>query len=633
MKQRILGMFAAFLVVMLLFTVVSRAADSMSIAKVTTARPQQSKIAHKVTGSGKVQQNREQAVSTLPGQTVKTIYVEEGRKVTKGELLFEIDLEELKEQILEQKQEMKKEELLSRDKASSRETEAQKEALNKSRAAQDYNIAASKANTAVNRAWQEWKSAESKLNALSSGDAVIGGGDAVEDVLEKAIEQKKEEYEQAVKDKEELKKAIDNAVEKALQDLKNDRATEITAEPVMEQMQAETGSLAFGGDAGTVWEDDILLPEAGPADAVDVFGSGNGSIWGAETDSAASGESSYGGAADQGSISVPEIPSQTTDSWLVEQQIRKENQPLLDEAEQLIVTKETEVRQAEAALTDYRQTKAAGEQQSAEEMQAQLQEEVSAKRQAYEDAASAAEESVRTAGRSVEDAGLSEASDSTAEIDAITREQAELKLQKLEKLLEEEGKITAPVDGTITKVNILTGEKTPDGTALLMSDTASGNKLVVQVPADQEKYVARGDSAVVNQDGRDKKWKDLTVDSVRVNEEDTDLLDVTVQLPKDSLEAGMAAVLEASRSSELFDFCIPIQALYEESGKNFVYVLEESESVLGKEMTARRVDVTVVDKNDTLAALAAGAISRDQQVIQSSDKVLSGGSRVRLAEE
>ncbi len=513
MKRRLSGMFAAFLVVMLLFTVVSRAADGISIAKVTTTRPQQSKIAHKVTGAGKVTQNRELAVSTLPDQIVKTIYAEAGQKVTAGELLFEIDLDELKEQILEQEQEMKKEELLSQDKASSRDVNAQKEALDKSRAVQDYNAAVGQADAAVNRAWQEWKDAEEELNSLSIADI---------------------QAEQSTNENQDFGAA--------------DSLNEAVTDTDKNSPEGETGET--GEDAGDV----VQIPDEASSGGVDIFG--------AEPDASA-----------------------------------------------------------------------IAAQEELEEKREQLQEEVQTKRQAYEDAVAAAEQSVRTAERSVEDASLPDAADSTAEIDAISEEQAQMKLDKLNKLLEAEGKITAPVDGMITKVNILTGEKTPDGTAILMSDISSGNKLVVQVSADQEKYVAIGDSATVSQDGKEKKWKDLTVDSVQVNEENKELLDVTVQLPEDSLEAGMAAVLEVTRSSELFDCCIPIQALYEENGKNFVYVLEETESVLGKELTVRRVDVTVLDKNETLAALETGAVSSDQRIIESSDKALSSGSRVRLAEE
>ena len=123
------------------------------------------------------------------------------------------------------------------------------------------------------------------------------------------------------------------------------------------------------------------------------------------------------------------------------------------------------------------------------------------------------------------------------------------------------------------------------------------------------------------------------MDSVRTNEENADLLDVTVQLPENSLEAGTSATLESTRISETYDCCIPIQALYEESGKYYIYVLSESSTVLGTELTATRLEVTVLDKNETSAALQPGSLSSDQQVIVSADKAISAGSRVRLIEE
>ena len=100
----------------------------------------------------------------------------------------------------------------------------------------------------------------------------------------------------------------------------------------------------------------------------------------------------------------------------------------------------------------------------------------------------------------------------------------------------------------------------------------------------------------------------------------------------DALEAGVFASMEAVRSSETYDCCVPIQAVYEDQGKNFVYILVQSSTVLGTELTAQRLDVTVLEKNETMAALQKGSIGSDQQVIVSSDKMIAQGSRVRLME-
>lgn len=687
MKKRVIGAFAGFLAAMLLFTFLSRAADSLSVAKVTVKKAERGKVNHTVTGTGTVMQNREQAVSTLAGQVVKSIYVEEGQQVKKGDLLFEIDLISLKEQILKQKQEMKKADLQSQDAASSRAAQAQRNAISQGRAAEDYGVAASKGNTAVSRAAAELQKAKNKLKALEKSDGSQTGTDAVEEVLKQTCEDKKTEYEEAVKYKEELEKAIDEAVKKALANLADGQETaslmimepEIHFSGETPEMSGETAageSEPSALDAGTPVTADIdasdvsqpsapetemtftsdteaivtpdtektPIPDTEKASIPDMDGqpsTPDTDSWPSAPDTGAvtpdtSQPSTSGSGADDDSEQIidGETEGQTQDPWLLEQRIRQENQYLLDAAEVQIHVKEQEKADADAALASYQQEKAAGAQTSVEEMKAQLQEEITAKQQAYEDAVTAANDSLRSAGRAIEDANAPEGTDSTGEIDAITREQEELTLQKLETLLEAEGKVTAPIDATVTKINLMTGEKTPDGTAMLLSDTAAGNKLVVQVDESQETYIAKGDDATIKANNKKADTlEELTVDSVRINEENADLLDVTVQLPENSLEAGTSATLESTRISETYDCCIPIQALYEESGKYYVYVLSESSTVLGTELTATRLEVTVLDKNETSAALQPGSLSSDQQVIVSADKAISAGSRVRLIEE
>ena len=59
---------------------------------------------------------------------------------------------------------------------------------------------------------------------------------------------------------------------------------------------------------------------------------------------------------------------------------------------------------------------------------------------------------------------------------------------------------------------------------------------------------------------------------------------------------------------------------------------EQYDSVLGTEIRARRVDVTVLEKNESYAALAQGGLTSQQEVIISSNKAVDEGSRVRVQE-
>lgn len=719
MKRKILGAFAGFLALMLLFTCLSRAADSFSVARVTVQAASRKKITHKVSGSGTVVQNREQAVSTLPNQVVRAIFVEEGQQVAKGDLLFEIDTESLQEQILEKQQEMAIADLQAQDRQSSLEAQADRDARSKSRAQEDYSVAAGKGNTAVARAARELSAAQAKLQALDGGGDEQGE-DAVQAVLAQACEQKKVEYELAVDYKEELEQEIDELVRRALAQAGGDAPEQNM--PALEANGRETHTAAQTPDAAInaaadaepivtadaapiVITDPALdaatdsAPSSDPASA----GTGAGSIQATPTSETASAVQAdrqtqpaqeaqttqqtqptqqmqvqstqeeqttqqmqdaqptqqmqdaqpmqqaeqpgteaqtetetqpapAPGDEDEILVGGEDAPQQAQDPWLLELRIRQENQPLLSEAENQIRQKEQELSDAEAALQAYLQEKASGTQAGKEEMRAQILEEIQAKQEAYSDAVAAAGDGLRAAGRAVEDASAPQGTDSTAQIEAIEKEQRELQLEKLNRLLEDQGKVLSPVDGTVAQINLTTGDRTPDGTAILLADRASGSRLTVQVPKSQEAYIARGDAVTVKTNQK-KEIKNLAVDRVRAAGEDDDVLEVTVQLPADSLEAGTFATMESVRSSEAYDCCVPLQALMEENGSYFVYILSRTETVLGEELTAQRLDVTVLEKNETDAALQSGSVGSDQQVIVSSDKMIGQGSRVRVVDE
>ena len=80
-KIKLIKILAGFFVLMLLFTFLSRAADSVNVAQVETKTAQNQVIAHEVTGTGKVMGTRERAVFTQEGQKVEQVYVQEGQNV------------------------------------------------------------------------------------------------------------------------------------------------------------------------------------------------------------------------------------------------------------------------------------------------------------------------------------------------------------------------------------------------------------------------------------------------------------------------------------------------------------------------------------------------------------------------
>ncbi len=162
-RKKIFEIFGGFLAVMLVFTILSRAASGAAMAKVETVKTSTGTIDHRVAASGRAEAGKEIAVYTENGQRVKEICVQEGQIVEEGEVLFLIDLEELEEQIMVARQELEKLKLQKQDAQSAQSVERQNRQNAKNRAAEDYNEAVAQGNSAVTEAKAAWDRAEHEL--------------------------------------------------------------------------------------------------------------------------------------------------------------------------------------------------------------------------------------------------------------------------------------------------------------------------------------------------------------------------------------------------------------------------------------------------------------------------------------
>ena len=614
MKKKVIQMLGGFLVLMLLFTMLSRAADGMGLPRVETVTPQKMSIAHKVTAEGKVEQNREQAVSTEPNQIVKAIYVEVGQQVEEGELLFELDMEELKEQILSMKQEIKMQELQTGDSQSAKDVAAARKALEQQRAASDYADAKSQADKAVEKAKQELEEAKKALEesgTVSPGKKEEG---KVEAELKKTVEEKEKAYEEAVKKYQELEQELARKISEALAQAEKEAEEKETAEKETTDRESAPGTARETGQSEN--------PEA----AAQEYTAENGKA-AAQEDTA---ENLEGGtlakSAQAQGVSV-------LDRQKIETDLKNQYQSVLSAAKEKAEGAKEELQSAKLALEEYQTSQAEQNKEEKQTTKAQLKEAVKEKQAAYDEAVSARDSSLRSASNAVADASVPDARDSSMDVAAIEREQKELALSKLERLEEAQGKITSPIRGIVTKVTITTGDRTPDGTAVLLADLSSGSRFAAQVPKEQEKYIARKDEATLTVGNNGEKITGLEVASVRTNEENPDLLDVSINLPADSLEMGAAASMEVSRKSGTYQSCLPLSAIHYDNNQAYVLVAEESQTVLGTELMARRIDVTIEDKNEQYAALKEGVLTSEQKVIRSADRNVEPGGRIRLAEE
>ena len=85
--------------------------------------------------------------------------------------------------------------------------------------------------------------------------------------------------------------------------------------------------------------------------------------------------------------------------------------------------------------------------------------------------------------------------------------------------------------------------------------------------------------------------------------------------------------------SEVYGCCIPVAALHQDENQNwFCYVYEERATMLGREPVAEKRVVTVLDKNERLAAIEPGVVDEDTLLITESTKEFRPGDVVRKKE-
>lgn len=162
-KIKLIKILAGFFVLMLLFTFLSRAADSVNVAQVETKTAQNQVIAHEVTGTGKVMGTRERAVFTQEGQKVEQVYVQEGQNVKKGDALLKFSVKYLKKTIKEKQDAIDVLQGKINDLISAESVNQQKRNNEFSDAQENYNSAVSSGNYSVQAAQNEAAIARQKL--------------------------------------------------------------------------------------------------------------------------------------------------------------------------------------------------------------------------------------------------------------------------------------------------------------------------------------------------------------------------------------------------------------------------------------------------------------------------------------
>lgn len=260
-----------------------------------------------------------------------------------------------------------------------------------------------------------------------------------------------------------------------------------------------------------------------------------------------------------------------------------------------------------------------------------LKEEMRSRQELLNQAILSKNQAVLAAKREIEDANLSEASDSTLADIQRQIENTGKELEELQKLLAQCGEVKASVDGVVKSISVQTGGLTSEEAAAVLYELSGDLRMTASISEDDVKYVEIGGSVEIR-GSSGKETSNARVESVREDETDSGTRILTILIPEHTLSIGETADFLISRDEGPFQTCVPLSALYGESGKEYVLVLDTEDSVLGEVQVLRKVDVSIQDKNESMAALGMGILTSNQQIVTGSDRTVQEGSRVRLKE-
>lgn len=673
-EDRVKKILIGFFVLMLLFTILSRSADSMTIAKVSASTVQRGTLAYELAGTGVIKEKAEKYIRLISGYTPKSVSVEAGDSVKKGDLLFTYSLEDAKKQKENLEKELEKllidyEKLKLGDETSGgTDTRTAEQAVENAKE----DLESAKADLEDIKASVKKKKEEDLKTQKESLESLEEDRKKAEKTADRAIEDAKTALEKFGKSKTEVENAIgafraaalsgdwlaitgerEKLMEMYFGDSYKEMKSKITeaakavdrAESDLSDVRYKWNQLINPEDADSeeesvreAYKQQIINRDAeirSGERAVEDAKSTYRSVSGEETDISNAINAYQTALSGSNTEYIDQMYGDLFDRLYKD---RKPDEAAVEDARTVMRRAEEDRR----LLTEEWDNKKRDLDEKIEELENDLMDMENETYDFTEDLKDG-EKAVEQAERALESAELSlsqekkgiyaarenkitaekgrELSLKSARIDIESKKK---EIEESEKLLKEKGKVTSPVDGVVMVMEVkpdvaITGQEK-------CTIAVEGYYLEVKTHKDSLEKFNVEDTAVITL-GEEDNTVEAPIENISAPDEEG-MVTFTMLLPEGSYRVGGSLSYKLSKASATYPQTIPIGALHQDSKGTYVLTMIEKQGILGTELYAFRIAVTVVDKDYKNAAIEA-SLSSEDRIITSSNKNIEDGYRVR----
>ncbi|QHQ60909.1 hypothetical protein Ana3638_09130 [Anaerocolumna sedimenticola] len=678
MENKLRRLLFIFFILMAFFTVVSRAAASVMVARVEVTGAKEGELSYEISGTGTVKENAQKYITLSDGLKIGKVSIKTGQQLEKGDLLFQYDLTSLlkKKSSLENEltklqlqydktgltgeegdglsevkaaqmakenaeEDLKAAERVLADIKENTKKEKEKEFKEASLAWEDLEISKEEAKKETERAVTDAKRELSELNKPQQNlmekleeykEAVISKKEKnIEDVLyeiydfyykgkyEEHLAEKSETNEKLKRAKEDLKD-IKKKWDTAINEDDKDSDEEAVRKAYEQQLLSKKEEIK-NADRAVEDAKDSLLRLSEKDDEL------NGAINNYREDLEENDRNNMGKAYAAlyqflyDTLEVNEEKISTAETKLSrakedEAQVNKQWDSKLKDAFHKKEELNHVLKNIENGTYDYKEELKEGKKAVTDAKRALMNAELSLAE--AKETRQLGEENKYIQQKSIE-------IDQSILLLDLNGKQAEI--DELQRIITDKGKVTAPVAGVVTKNDLEQGGILTGQEKLVLA--TGGYELSMNADKEDMKRFAVGDELQIDT-GTDNDKITSRIENIGLPDQDGKVK-FSALLPEGNYSVGGSLDYEISKESQAYPRCIPVQGLREDSKGTYILLVKEKDSVLGKKDTAFRLDITVISQ-DTKSAAIDASLSDEDQIITGSNKNISEGDRVRIYE-